>query len=286
MTPLPICEPLHLVFTDLDGSLLDHDSYSAADAQPAVDLLDALGIPLIYASSKTRAEIELLRRQLDNRHPFIVENGAAICIPVGYFAQQPAGTQQRDGLWVHELARPRAVWTRLLEQLSDRFPGQFDYFNRAGPEGIAAMTGLAPRQAALANAREYSEPVKWLGDEANRTTFLAACQDAGARVLRGGRFYNVASDCDKGRALTWLREQFALATGFEHICDLAAGDGENDVPMLLQAETALLVRAPQRSFPALVRTTGVIHSDLVGPAGWAEGVTAWLYQQGLLVQER
>ena len=70
-----------LVFSDLDGSLLDHYSYSYEAALPQMEALERAGIPLILVSSKTRAEILILREELANRHPFIVENGAAVFIP-------------------------------------------------------------------------------------------------------------------------------------------------------------------------------------------------------------
>ncbi|KGE04754.1 HAD-IIB family hydrolase [Pseudohaliea rubra] len=274
-----------LVFSDLDGTLLDHDSYSHAAAQPAIDLLDVLAIPLVFVSSKTRAEVVALRRRLANGHPFVVENGAAVFIPEGYFLAQPAGTVLRDGYWVRELAAPRARWVALLEQIAADFPGQFEYFARAGEAGIAAMTGLSEAKAALANAREYSEPVQWRGDRAGLDAFLAACAAGGARVSRGGRFYSLGGEADKGEALRWLRKQFAMARGIRHIKDLAAGDGANDVPMLESAETALLVRAPDRDLPPLQRAGGVLCSDAEGPAGWAEGVTQWLCEHGLVTQD-
>ena len=69
------------MFSDLDGSLLDHYSYSFDAALPAVNALEELDIPLILVSSKTRAEILAVREQLANRHPFIVENGADVFVP-------------------------------------------------------------------------------------------------------------------------------------------------------------------------------------------------------------
>ena len=56
-----------LVFTDLDGSLLDHHSYSYRDALPQLHVLDRADIPVIPASSKTRAEIARLRQAQPNR---------------------------------------------------------------------------------------------------------------------------------------------------------------------------------------------------------------------------
>jgi mannosyl-3-phosphoglycerate phosphatase family protein len=272
--------PRHLVFTDLDGTLLDHHDYSFGPAVDCLRRLEELGIPLIIASSKTRAEIEPLRNELGNQHPFICENGAAVFVPENYFPAQPAGTVTRDGWWIREFCEPRATWLALLEELAGEFPGDFTSFYRAGNEGIGAMTGLDHAAACRANQRDYSEPVQWLGSQEHRAEFLQRLRDAGANVLQGGRFLAVAGDCDKGRALVWLRGIYAGLGGVA-INDLAAGDSGNDIAMLRAAGMALLVRSPVHDFPLVARDQGVLRSNLPGPAGWSEGVTEWLRQQGL-----
>jgi len=75
-----------VVFSDLDATLLDHNNYSFAAANEALAKLKALDIPLILNSSKTKPEMNQIRAKLDNQHPFIVENGAALMIPQNYFA--------------------------------------------------------------------------------------------------------------------------------------------------------------------------------------------------------
>ena len=270
----------HLVFTDLDGTLLDHHDYSFEPALARLQQLEQLGIPLVIASSKTRAEIEPLRSELGNSHPFICENGAAVFIPEGYFPAQPGSTIARDGWWVREFCEPRSTWLALLAELADEFPGDFTSFSMAGTEGICAMTGLDPAAARLANQRDYSEPVQWLGPQERRAHFLQRLTEAGANVLQGGRFLGVAGDCDKGRALAWLREVYA-AHAAAVIDDLAAGDSGNDIAMLRAAGTALLVRSPVHDFPLVARQEGLLRSTLTGPAGWSEGVGEWLRQLGL-----
>lgn len=121
-------EALRLVFTDLDGSLLDHHNYSYRDALPQLRALERLQIPVIPATSKTRSEISQLRDELANEHPFITENGAAVLIPVGYFAERPPATLERDGFWVREFSSPRDHWIDLLDGMKRRFDGEFDYF--------------------------------------------------------------------------------------------------------------------------------------------------------------
>ena len=63
-----------VVFTDLDGSFLDHSTYDYTPALPAVTRLAALGIPIIPVTSKTLAEIEALDLPFGDG-PKVAENG-------------------------------------------------------------------------------------------------------------------------------------------------------------------------------------------------------------------
>lgn len=267
---------LYLVFSDLDGSLLDHDSYRYDAAKPLLELLESLRIPLMLVSSKTRAEMLALRSEMGNEHPFVVENGAAILIPEKYFLRAPADCELQDGYWVKTFAPPREQWAPVLDELRAQLPERFTDFASAGTDGIAEMTGMSLEKSALANERQYSEPVQWRGTDEELALFLQVLSEAGARVVRGGRFYAISGDGDKGSALEWLRQQFVLAASAHAVYDLAIGDGQNDVPMLEAAHRALLIPAHGRALPALRRSDGVLLGDGVGPVAWAHGVQAWL----------
>src|SRR5688572_23204941 len=86
-----------LLISDLDGTLLDRETYSFTAAIPALHQLRERQIPLVLCTSKTRAEVEAVRVALGNRHPFIVENGGAIFLPKRYFPFAIPGSEHRDG---------------------------------------------------------------------------------------------------------------------------------------------------------------------------------------------
>jgi mannosyl-3-phosphoglycerate phosphatase len=46
-----------IIFTDLDGTLLDYSTYSFEKALPALQLVRERDIPLIICSSKTAKEV-------------------------------------------------------------------------------------------------------------------------------------------------------------------------------------------------------------------------------------
>ena len=77
--------PQLVIFTDLDGTLLDARNYSWRAAQPALDQLRRRRVPVVFCTSKTRAEILPLREELRNADPFVAENGGAIYVPRSYF---------------------------------------------------------------------------------------------------------------------------------------------------------------------------------------------------------
>ena len=261
-----------LIFTDLDGSLLDHYSYSFAPAQPLMQRLEAQQIPVMLITSKTQAEVELLRHQLLNRHPFIVENGAAIFIPVGYFPEQPPLTHVNGDYWVREFSRPRDHWLELLRQALPHFPGMFDHFAIMSAEQIAACTGLDLADAQRSRQRGYGEPIQWLGEADKRQAFIQWLESQGGHLLQGGRFLHLCDQCDKGAALLWMEQEFRRQANVQNLTTLAIGDSGNDVAMLDAADIALIIRSPVHPPPKLQRRQGVYYSEEAGPEGWASGV--------------
>lgn len=261
-----------LIFTDLDGSLLDHHHYHFDAAIPTLKALENQQIPVIPVTSKTRAELELLRDNLNNPHPYIVENGAAVFIPVGYFADQPEDTIERDAYWVKEFVAPRSRWQTLIDTLRPRYPDQFRTFAEAGIDGIISMTGLNVHAAARAANRQYGEPVAWQGNGNLKQHFIRDLQKLGAHCLEGGRFIHVSGDCNKGRAAQWLKQVYQAVCPDKAIVSLAIGDSQNDLTMLEQADYALLIRSPVHPLPEIQRTEHLTISTDTGPKAWAAGV--------------
>ncbi len=261
-----------LIFTDLDGSLLDHHNYRHDEADALLTQLADAAIPVIPVSSKTRSEIERLRYSLNNAEPFICENGAAICIPAGYFTDQPAETVIDQQYWLKTFVKPRQHWLNIISNLKPQFGIDFTSFADAGIDGIIAMTGLDVHAAARAAHREYGEAIAWHGSPARQKLFIEALQKAGAQVLQGGRFLHVSGACDKGQALQWLTQQYQYFYPQKKWQTLAIGDSDNDIAMLQQADLALLIPSPVHGLPTLKQRAGMFIAPHTGPRGWAAGV--------------
>ncbi|MDG1750303.1 MAG: HAD-IIB family hydrolase [Thalassotalea sp.] len=269
-----------LIFSDLDGTLLDHFTYQASDAYDTIAKLKNAGIPIILNTSKTRAELANIQSELALDTPFIVENGAAIFIPKSTFKQQPADTTEVDSYWVKSFASSREFWLDLLNSVGKDFKGLYQGFSSMTAEKLSEITGLSLEKAAQAKQRQYGEPIHWLGDEYTKNLFIERLIDYGANVVQGGRFIHLSGHCDKGQALIWLTERYRELYDTETIQTIALGDGENDIAMLEAAEIAVQIRSPVHDFPTLYRQNRqTIQTKDYGPAGWAEALNALLFEQ-------
>ena len=255
-----------LVFTDLDGTLLDHDDYGFAPALPALERLHAADVPLIPTTSKTLAEMRPLNRALGNRHPCIVENGSAICVPEGYFPGLDEG-ESRSGYRVLRLAPAYSEVLNVLSRLRRERGYRFRGFADMSDAEVAADTGLTLNQAALARRRLCSEPLRWQDSRAELDRFARDLAAAGLHLTRGGRYQHVLAAVDKAQAMVRL-QAFYRRQGWYGFISLALGDSPNDLSLLRAADVAVVI--PRKHGGRLELDTGmrVIHAAEPGPAGW------------------
>ena len=266
--------PKMVVFTDLDGSLLDPLTYSFDAASEALSLIRTSGIPLILASSKTRAEIEPIRFRLNHLHPFIVENGGGLYIPKGLFDFPVEETTLRGPYQVIEIGMPYTRLRAALKEIEQRIGSPLRGFGDMSAEEVAERTGLSQPDALLAKQREYDEPFVIEGPSRVTEEIQREIDARGLRCTRGGRFYHLMGRNDKGRACKLLidcyRRQYRSQG--DGLVLVAIGDSLNDLPMLAAVDRPVLVQKPDGSFDPEVQLPNLIRAQGIGPAGWNRAV--------------
>jgi len=263
-----------IIFTDLDGTLLDHDTYSFAAAKEALEAIRARRIPLILCSSKTRMEIELWRQALDNPNPFVSENGGAIFIPEDFAGGEFRFQKSTEGYRVIELGRPYAELRHALVKMREATGLPLVGFGDLTPAEIGSLTGLPIQAAELAKQREYDEPffVKDHRAEEVAEVLEGEAGRQGLSLTRGGRFFHLIGDNDKGKAVQILADIFTRAWG-QRPRTVGIGDSLNDLPMLEAVEVPILVQKKGGDYDGRVREK--IKPRLakgIGPEGWAKAV--------------
>ena len=250
-----------IVFSDLDHTLLDGRDYSHARAAPGLALLNERKIPLVLCTSKTRPEVEFHRRDLNNRHAFVVENGGAIYIPAGYFDFDFVHDRRTGDYFVIELGMPYQDQVGALTELKRKTGLALRGFSDMTAQEIAARCGLSPVQATWAKQREYDEPFMIPAPEAA----AAIIATADFPLTQGGRFYHLAAS-DKGRAVGILMELFRRS--HPGAVSVGIGDALNDLPLLEAVEIPVLVQGDDGGYDPRIDLPGLRFADGIGPVGW------------------
>lgn len=255
-----------VVFTDLDGTLLDKESYAHEPAEEALTQLRMRSVPVIFCTSKTRAETEVWRSRLGNRDPFVVENGGAVFIPDGYFGERSANL--RNGYEVLELGQPYATLVRVLRESSNETGVAVTGFHEMTAAEVAADSGLSPDEAKLARQREYDEPFTVRAGE-DPEPLLRAITARGCRWTRGGRYFHITGGNDKAMAVAKLVDRFRRHN--ETVLSVGLGDGLNDAEFLNAVEVQVLIPSVQIEALRKAVPRGTV-AGARGPAGWNSAV--------------
>jgi mannosyl-3-phosphoglycerate phosphatase len=260
-----------VIFSDLDGALLDHHTYSCAAARLALREVKRRGIPLVFCTSKTRSEVEVWRRELRVYAPFIVENGGAIYMSPGYFSFRPRDARRRNGYDVIEFGDEYQDLVKTLELASQESGCRVLGFHSMSADEISIRTRLPLRHAELAMQREYDEPFEILDPGTHR--LLGAIEAHGKRWTRGDRFYHITGSNNKATAVRRLIELYREAFG--EVETVGLGSAWNDLEFLKSVDVPILVRSEVAdSLKKLLPRIEVTESP--GAVGWSQAVTAAL----------
>ena len=269
-----------LIFTDLDGTLLDHDSYSAKPADLLIQQIIASSLAsIIPITSKTRAEWRSLQQSIPLAETVsVTENGSAIHTP--------------RGLRLETGNRPQIImlgieYEEIVERINKLPPFLRQHitgFSDMSVAEVAAATGLGTGDALLAKNRQASEPFLWSGSDAQLEELEALMTDADIRIQRGGRFYHFTGHATKQQAMALIKAAFAAGKPDTKIVSIALGDGPNDLAMIEAADFGVIMPNPEgvtiESSKPRIRTAPV-----PGPQGWVLAVREIFAELGLNLQE-
>jgi len=271
--------PRHLIFTALEGALVDPHTDSFAGAEEALAELDRRKIAFVLLTSRTREEIDPIRRKMGHNHPFVTENGGGIFFPDGYFSLRIPGSVRTARYLSVAQGRPYAEVCEALDEIAEECAVGVAGFHHMSLREIADNTGLRPKSAELARAREFDEPFYFTStDDDAMARFVETARARGFDTRRGRTFWHLSAKCDAARAVRSLTGLFREATHIK-LRLVGIGGSEGDLPWLRAVDHAVLLPDSRetakpsehpRENPG--RTRSIVMGDAPGAAGWNKAI--------------
>jgi mannosyl-3-phosphoglycerate synthase len=136
-------------------------------------------------------------------------------------------------------------------------------------EEIARDTALTLKLAEYTKKREYSEIIKVEGKKKDIDSTLNSIRELGLNCALSGKFYEVTSGNDKGKAIQILTALYKL--NFGNTLTVGIGVNENDTAMLAAVDLPIIVQESTSRWRK-VKVRDIWRVRGVGPEGWSRGI--------------
>ncbi|HET20234.1 MAG TPA: hypothetical protein ENO16_06465 [Chromatiales bacterium] len=266
-----------VVFSSLEGPLLEHDSSCMDPARLAIERLAGLHVPLILVSSQTLAEVLALALP-GPAQPLILEHGAVLAVPEGYFPRFD-GDFRESGYRMVCFSPPHRYILEVLERLRGQGYA-FETLAERNLDSMARLGGLLTEAVHLLPWRHGSETLLWMDSPAQRAGFEQALLEHGLRLEEGEDCLRVLGvGAEKGRAMRGLLGLYRLHD-WPLRGTVALGDSPSDLGMLRNADRPVVVRRADGSWLDVAQVPRGRYTRGMGLEGWHEGVGQWLVERG------
>jgi len=243
-----------VIFTDLEGSLLDAVT---GDFSPAASMLEKLRrerVPLIPVSTRTIDELEPLALQLGVTDAMIVESGGAIA------------RFTKKGWELEACAGSADILLDVIKEIEDQTGAELTVYSALPREEAARFSGLSGETLIRSANRQFEEP--FVVERGNIEEIIAAADAMGFAVRRGRRFYHLLKKCNEGAAFARLRDEL------DCVIAVGLGDVPVDAGFLSRSDVPVIIPRPDGT-PDAELLASVPHARLApapGPVGWAAAV--------------
>ncbi len=250
-----------VIFTDLDGTLLEEDGSLSEEVRVLLGVLRPRGVRIVPLTSKTRVELCQWLEELGGDRWGSFENGAGLVTPFGIEIVPGA----------LEVARLRAILRGVREEA--RLP--ISLVEEMPDEELVERTGLPLQWIPLVRAREFDLPF-CAPEDAREEIYRALEHRPLTRLMKGNRFWYLLGRHDKADAARLLMERLRPAA------TIGLGDSSNDTGFLRLVDHPVLV--PRRSGVDEVLKAalpGAAVAPAPAGAGWTAAVRRLALEDGI-----
>ncbi len=249
-----------LIFTDLDGTLLNRDTFKFDSIKIFLNELKNKNFIIIPNSSKTEDEIIEFNNEANFKFPFISENGSIIHnlnFLSGEFPDKIILAKK-----IHEIQN---IFDKNINQ--DLKSKCKVISNLTTPEQIQIF-GLPENKLKQVFKRTCTIPIKFEGNNKEKFRLKNILLENGLDFKDGGRVLNLGDRINKGDAMKKII--FMLKNKFKFKPKtIAVGDNHNDIEMLKISDIPCLVKN-DKFINKDLQIKNLIISKQTAPEGWVE----------------
>lgn len=262
----------YYIFTDIDGTLINHYNYSLGKLKNFINKIKEKNF-IIFSTSKTFSEIVDINKKLEINFPFIIENGACIFFPKDYLF--PNGIKHK--LFSHENYLGYKLSKLSVMEIENKLSilqkkYDFSLFSQLNIQQLSEITNLKKNSLANSKKRLFTNPIYWRDTDEKIKKFKLDIKkiNINFKVLKGGRFFHLADDYDKGKAIKKFLEIINL-TRKKEFKTISLGDSENDICMLELTDYSCIVKREKLKI-SLKKKKNIYYSINKAPYGWQESI--------------
>ena len=258
-----------LIFTDIDGTLINNDTFFEGKNIEIAETLHEHNHILIYNSSKTFDEIVNMQKKFNTSFPFICETGGGI-----YYKNllTQASDELREGYSIMYESKKIETFKKIIkEEVQKNFKNDLDMFDDLCLDEKSRLSGLKGNDLHLASKRDFSILINWKSDDGRYSKFKSVLHGHGLKLIKGGRFSHICASHDKGQAVKFFLNQIKSSGMYNKIITIGIGDSTNDLEMLSNVDYACVVKSENNNdLMEKIDISKVLLSTNHAPEGWAE----------------
>jgi len=258
-----------LIFTDIDGTLIDNDTFFEGKNVEIAEMLHEYNHIVIFNSSKTFDEIVHMQKKFNTSFPFICETGGGI-YHKNLFNQTSDESRESYSI-MYESKKIEMFREIVKKEVQKNFKNDLVMFEDLCPDEKSRLSGLKGNDLHLASNRDFSILIRWKSDEMRYRKFESVLHGHGLNLVKGGRFCHICASHDKGQAVTFFLDQIKSCGMYNKIITIGIGDSTNDLEMLNNVDYPCIVKSKNnRDLMKKIDSNKILSSTNHAPEGWAE----------------